>query len=385
MTPASTLSLGLPAARYRAHRAALDAAAAAVFAGGQFILGPQVAAFESEFAAALGLPHCAGVASGTDALELALRACGVEPGSAVLTVPFTATGTVAAIERAGAVPVWVDIDPATGTLDPASLEATVAAYAAAGDRARRAPLRAVLPVHLYGHPADLPALLAIAARHGLRVIEDCAQAHGAALEGRPAGSWGDAAAFSFYPTKNLGAFGDGGAVATRDPEIDRRVRRLREYGWTTRHVSAEPGLNSRLDELQAALLRVLLPHLPAENAARRAAADVYTERLRDSGLALPVTRPGAVHAFHQYVVRAPAREALQAALAARGLPTQVLYPVPAHLQPAYRGRFFAGPAGLPHSEAAARSVLSLPISPHLSPADLEHVAAAVRGALGLPA
>ncbi|MFM1767823.1 MAG: hypothetical protein RJA22_352 [Verrucomicrobiota bacterium] len=380
-SPSPDLALGLPAARYQAHRPAIEAAVAAVFAGGRFILGPQVAAFEAEFAAALGLPHCAAVANGTDAVELALRACGIGPGAAVLTVPFTATGTVAAIERAGARPVWVDIDPVTFTLDPASLEATIAAYQASGEPARQHPLRAVVPVHLYGQPADLPSILAVAARHGLAVIEDCAQAHGAALQGRPVGTWGDAAAFSFYPTKNLGAFGDGGAVALPDPGRDRLVRQLREYGWVERHVSVQPGANSRLDELQAAILRVLLPHLPAENAARTAAARVYDSRLQDTGLVLPVTRPGAVHAFHQYAVRSPARDPLQRALAGHGIPTQVLYPVPLHRQPAYAGRCFSDPNGLPHSEAAARQVLCLPMSPHLPPSDLEAVAAALHAAL----
>lgn len=381
----SSPSSALPPARYRAHQPAIDAAILSVLRGGRFILGPQVAAFEAEFAAVLGLPHAAGVANGTDALELALRACGIGPGAAVFTVPFTATATIAAIERAGATPVWVDIDPDTFTLDPVSLEATIAAYLASGGQARRVPPQAVLPVHLYGQPAALPAIEAVALRHGLRVIEDAAQAHGAAIEGWPVGAWGDAAAFSFYPTKNLGGLGDGGAVVTRDAAVDRQVRLLREYGWNPRHVSVQPGCNSRLDELQAAVLRVLLPHLPAENAARRALAGVYAEQLQGTGLTLPVVRPGADHVFHQYAVRSPRRDALQAALAGRGVPTQVLYPVPLHQQPAYRGRFFAAPAGLPCSEAAAAQVLCLPMSPYLTAGDVAAISREIRLAMGVQA
>lgn len=222
----------------------------------------------------------------------------------------------------------------------------------------------MIPVHLYGQPADLPAILELARRHGLRVIEDCAQAHGARLLDRMTGTWGDLAAFSFYPTKNLGAFGDGGAVATNDPSLAQRVKLLREYGWQSRYLSAIPGLNSRLDELQAGILRVLLQALPEENGRRRELAERYDRLLAGTTLAGPLRRPGSVHVFHQYVVRTPRRDDLKAFLETQGIGTQIHYPVPVHLQPAYQGRLFHRARGLPHTEAAAREILSLPMTPH---------------------
>lgn len=377
----SRLSLSLPAARYRAHRAEITAAVAQVFRSGRFILGSQTAAFEREFAAFIGTACCVGVASGTDALEIALRACGIGSGGAVLTVSHTAVATVSAIERAGAMPVLVDIDPSTFTMDPNRLQATILEYQKHRDAAARPRLKAIIPVHLYGHPADIPAILSIARSHGLRVIEDCAQSHGASLRGRSTGTWGDLAAFSFYPTKNLGAFGDGGAVVTNHPRLAEKVRLLREYGWKIRYVSALPGLNSRLDELQAAMLRVLLKHLPEENMRRRQIAQHYDQLLAPTSLVRPRPPAEVVHAFHQYVVKTSHRETLQESLAARGIPTQVHYPVPIHRQPAYRGRLFIGRPGLPNTERAARQVLSLPISPHLKRKDIATICSAVREAL----
>jgi dTDP-4-amino-4,6-dideoxygalactose transaminase len=365
----------LPAARHEAHRAEIAAAIEAVWRDARFILGPQTEAFEREFAGFLGARHCLGVASGTDALELALRACGIGPGDAVLTVSWTATATVAAIERAGAAVVWVDIDPRTFTLDPAQLEQTITEYQA---RDGGAKLKAVLPVHLYGQPADLPAILAIARKFGLRVIEDCAQAHGAQLLDKQAGTWGDLAAFSFYPTKNLGGFGDGGAVVTGDPGLAERIRLLREYGWQTRFVSVISGFNSRLDELQAAILRVLLPHLAKENARRGAIAAIYQQRLSGTPMLLPQARSDAVHVYHQYVIRTARRDALQDFLRAQGIAAQVHYPMPVHLQPAYHGRCFQSRQGLPHSETAAREVLSLPVSPYLGDSEVEAVCDGLR-------
>lgn len=364
----------LPAARHQAHRAAIAAAVERVFAAGQFILGAESRAFEAEFAQFIGTKHGIGVASGTDALELALRACGIGPGHAVVTVSWTATATVAAIERAGATPVLVDIESDTFTMDPEELEKTLADYP---KEPGRPPLKAILPVHLYGHPADLPAMARLARAHGLRLIEDCAQSHGAALDGRMTGTWGDLAAFSFYPTKNLGAFGDAGAVVTADDALAKRVHRLREYGWEPRQVSAEPGVNSRLDELQAAILRVLLPHLPAENLERQRLARRYDEVLAGTGLHPPPARDNARHAWHQYVIRTGDRDGLKAFLQARGIPTQIHYPVPVHRQPAYAGRLWHSPRGLPRTEAAAREVLSLPMSPHLPGEHIEHVLAAL--------
>jgi dTDP-4-amino-4,6-dideoxygalactose transaminase len=227
----------------------------------------------------------------------------------------------------------------------------------------------------------MPAVLEVARRHELIVIEDCAQAHGAELADRGAGSFGSVAAFSFYPTKNLGALGDGGAVVSPDQALVERVRRLREYGWRERYVSEQTGMNSRLDEIQAAILSVKLRHLEAENASRRRCAEIYQERLADTDLGLPAVRPGARHVWHQFVVRSPRRDRLRQALAEQGIGTLVHYPVPVHLQPAYRGRLALDPAGLAHSEAAAREVLSLPMHGHLAEADAERVAAAVRRGL----
>jgi dTDP-4-amino-4,6-dideoxygalactose transaminase len=374
----------VPAARYQAHKTEIDKAMARVFRSGRFILGEQVAAFEKEFAAFLGANHCIGVGSGTDALELALRACGIGSGDAVLTVAHTAVATVAAIGRAGAFPVLVDIDPATFTMDAAHLERTMREYTNQGRSAMRPRLRAVIPVHLYGHPADMPAVLSLARSHRLRVIEDCAQSHGASLAGKPAGTWGNLAAFSFYPTNNLGAFGDGGAVVTNDSRLGAKVRLLREYGWTaqSRDASRIPGMNSRLDELQAAILRLLLKHLSEENNRRRELAAEYARWLAGAELVLPQTSANAVHVFHQYVVRTPRRERLREALESNGFPAQVHYPVPVHRQPAYRRRVFIPRGGLPNTDAAARQVLSLPISPHFRGGQIKKICDVIRAALG---
>lgn len=361
-----------PKAAYLAQRRAIDAAIARVLRGGRYILGGEVAAFEQEFAAYIGCRHCIGVASGTDALVLALRACGVGSDDYVATVSHTAVATVAAIELAGARPLLVDTDPATYTLDPNELARVFA------DPPGR--IAAVIPVHLYGQPADLDAILPLARRHGAQVVEDCAQCHGAMLGGHRAGSLGDIAAFSFYPTKNLGAIGDGGAIVTDDPALADRVRALREYGWRERYVSDLAGMNSRLDELQSAALRVKLAVLDADNARRQAIAAAYDEGLTGLGLGLPMRRPGATHVFHQYVIRTPRRDALRTALGERGIGSNIHYPVPIHLQPAYRGRVALGPSGLPQSEAAAAEVLSLPLYPQLSEAQIARAVVALRAA-----
>lgn len=343
----------------------LDAAITGVLARGRFILGEEVAAFEQEFAAYCGVTQAVGVGSGTEALHLALAAAGIGPGDEVITVAHTAVATVAAIELTGAQPVLVDIDPVRYTLDPAQLTAALTPRT-----------RAIIPVHLYGCPADLEPILTLARRHGLLVVEDCAQAHGACYQGRRVSGWGDMAAFSFYPTKNLGAYGDGGAVVTNDPQLAERVRLLRQYGWQERYVSHLKGLNSRLDELQAAILRVKLRHLDEWNTARRAMAARYTERLAGSGLGLPVAPPDTEPVYHLYVVRHPHRDALQAHLQARGIGTLVHYPVPVHLQPAYADLGY-GPGCLPATEAAAREVLSLPLYPELGWGELDTVCDAV--------
>lgn len=355
-----------PKANYLAHKQEIDAAIAQVLENGWYILGQQVTAFEKEFAAYLGVAYAVGVASGTDALHLALRACDVGPGDLVFTVSHTAVATVAAIELCGARPVLVDIDPGDFTMDARAL-------ADALKRVRGRP-KAVIPVHLYGHPADMAAIVEIARQHDLRVIEDCAQSHGATYHGKKTGTLGHIAAFSFYPTKNLGALGDGGMVVTDDAELAQRVRLLREYGWKERYVSHIPGLNSRLDEVQAAILRVKLRYLDAENEKRRRLAQEYDTLLAGTGLTLPKARPGVGHVYHQYVIRTRHRDALQVYLQERGTGTLIHYPVPVHLQPAYAGRVTEG-MPLPRTEAVVGSILSLPMYPEL---EIDRVQAVAR-------
>ena len=336
---------------------------------GRYILGPEVASFEERFAEYLGIRHVVGVASGTDALHLALRACGIGAGDAVLTVSHTSVATVAAIEMAGAVPVFVDIDPESYTLDPAALDATLNTLA--GRRGGPVP-KAVIAVHLYGYPADMKAIDAIARRFGLRVIEDCAQAHGARLDGAMVGSFSDISAFSFYPTKNLGAIGDAGAVATADAELAERVRALREYGWRERHRSEMAGVNSRLDELQAAVLSVKLAHLESENARRREIASRYDRRLALPGVVVPAVGSGVLHAYHQYVVRVAERDHLRKLLAEDGIGTLIHYPVPVHRQPAYAERLRLL-CPLPRTEQLIPQIVSLPIFPELVLSEVERV------------
>jgi dTDP-3-amino-3,4,6-trideoxy-alpha-D-glucose transaminase len=360
-------------AAYLALQQEIDAAVAEALDSGWYILGRQVAAFEAEFAAFTHTAGCVGVNSGTDALVLALRACGIGPGDEVITVAHTAVATAAAIRLAGAVPVLVDIEPNTYTLDPQLLEAAITGAT-----------RAVIPVHIYGQAADLPAIQAITQRHGLLLIEDCAQAHGATLQGQPLGSFGDLAAFSFYPTKNLGALGDGGAVVGRDAALLERVRLLHEYGWTpaARYVSQIEGTNSRLDELQAAILRVKLRYLDAQNAARRALASAYAELL-PSAAVRPCERPGAAHVYHLYVVRVAERDRVRRSLDAAGIGTAIHYPVPVHQQPAYGvGIVRCGP--LPVTEQVAGEILSLPMYPTLTVAQITRVADALAHALATP-
>jgi dTDP-4-amino-4,6-dideoxygalactose transaminase len=334
-----------------------------VLESGWYILGPELEAFESAFAEYHGVRHAVGVANGTDAVELALRALGIGHGDEVITVSHTAVATVCAVERTGARPVLVDVDEATYTMDPA------AAAAALTPRTK-----ALLPVHLYGHPADMGPLAELAARHGLALVEDCAQAHGARCDGRRVGTIGHLAAFSFYPTKNLGAYGDAGAVLTDDPGLAQRVRSLRNYGQSRRYHHLEPGQNSRLDELQAALLRVKLAHLDEHNAIRRRLARTYSDRL--SGVITPVSRPGAEHVFHLYVVRHPQRDALMDALGKREVQTLIHYPIPVHLQPAY-AHLGCSAGALPVTERITRQILSLPLYVGLDDGDVGLVASAL--------
>ncbi|HEV2546146.1 MAG TPA: DegT/DnrJ/EryC1/StrS family aminotransferase [Stellaceae bacterium] len=369
---ASAILQSDPGAAYRAQQSEIDAAIARVLARGWYILGEEVAGFERDFARYIGAKHAIGVANGTDALVLALKSLDLGREDYVVTVAHTAVATVAAIELAGVRPLLVDIEPESYVMDATALA-----------RVLKAPpgrIGAIIPVHLYGQAADLAAILPLAREHGIPVIEDCAQCHGARFGERRLGSLGDVGCFSFYPTKNLGALGDGGIVVTADDALAARLRAIREYGWRARYVSDIPGMNSRLDEVQAAVLRVKLPALDAANTRRAAIADAYDRGLAGSGLGLPWRRPGASHVFHQYVVRSLARDRLRDALTARGIGTNIHYPVPIHLQPAYRGRIALDPGGLAESEAAAREVLSLPMYPQLDDGAVAGVIAALRGA-----
>jgi dTDP-4-amino-4,6-dideoxygalactose transaminase len=367
-----------PKASYFAHREEIDTAIARVLESGRYILGNEVAAFEAEFARYLGVREGIGVASGTDALMLALRVCGVGPGDTVITVSHTAVATVAAIELVGAKPILIDVDSQTYTMDPNRLEDLLTHPGVHRSVARP---RAVIPVHLYGHPADMEAIIEVAERSGLIVIEDCAQAHGAAIRARKTGAWGNVAAFSFYPTKNLGGLGDGGALVTDSPHLAARARSMREYGWRERYASEVPGMNTRLDELQATVLRVKLRHLDADNARRQHLARTYDALLAGTDLLSPRTRPDCVHVYHQYVVCSIQRDALRAELRRRGIASAIHYPVPVHNQPAYAGRVPTA-RSLDVTEKIAREVLSLPMYPELSDDDLgtvgEHILAAQR-------
>ncbi len=350
---------------YLAQPAEFDAAIAAVLADGQFVLGERLRTLEAEFAAYCGSTWGVGVGNGTDAIALALRACGVAAGDEVITTSFSAAFTALGICMAGAQPIFADIDPQRFTLDPDELEARLTPRT-----------RAVVPVHLYGQPADMAPILAFARRHGLAVIEDAAQAHGARYRGQRVGSLGDAAAFSFYPTKNLGAFGDAGMVITSDPEIARRLRMLRDGGQSDRYRHELVGVNSRLDELQAAVLLVRLGRLEEANARRRAIAARYAQALAGQGAVTPPwIAPDSEPVYHQFVVRCRLRQRLAAELAARGVGTAIHYPTPIHLQPAFGG---AGRRGeFPAAERAAEEVLSLPVYPELSDAEVAHVAGAL--------
>ena len=371
MTP-PTIPQADPRAGYLARRQAIDDAVARVLQGGTYILGPEVAAFEQAFAAFIGVDHAVSAASGTDALVLGLKALGVGAGDLVATVSHTAVATVAAIELAGAAPVFVDVEPDGFTMDPAALESVLALSPR--------PVKAVAPVHLYGEPAAMDQILAAAANHGALVLEDGSQAHGAALGTRLVGGLGAAAAFSLYPTKNLGAFGDGGVLTTNDADLAVRLRALRQYGWGHGRVSETPGMNSRLDEIQAAVLRVKLGHLHEDNARRRAIARAYDEGLADLELVRPAPRPGATHVYHQYVVRVADRDRVQATLAAHGVGTAIHYPTPVHRQPAYAGRVFIGPTGLAATERLSTTILSLPMFPELGDEAVQRVIEALRAA-----
>ncbi|HEU0079136.1 MAG TPA: DegT/DnrJ/EryC1/StrS family aminotransferase [Longimicrobiaceae bacterium] len=357
------------AAPYEELRSGIDEAVQRVLSGGWYLLGGELRAFEEEYAAFCGARECIGVGNGLDALHLILRAMEIGPGDEVIVPSNTFIASWLAVSQTGATPVPVEPDPRTYNLDPARIEAAVTGRT-----------RAIMAVHLYGQPADMDPIAEVAARHGLRVVEDAAQAQGARYRGRRAGALGDAAAWSFYPGKNLGALGDAGAVTTDDPELAERIRVLRNYGSRVKYVHEVPGVNSRLDEMQAAVLRVKLGRLDEWNARRRAVAEVYDAALDGCGAVLPHVPEWAEPVWHLYVVRTPCRDELQRSLAEQGIGTLVHYPTPPHLQGAYAS-LGMGPGAFPISEQIHREVLSLPIGPHLAVEDARFVADAVRAAL----
>lgn len=353
-------------AQYQRHKQEFRLAMDRVILNNRFINGQEVAEFEQSFASYCKTAYAIGVGSGTDALELALMGLGIGQGDEVITTPHTFIATAEAIALSGATPVFADIDPLTYQIDPAALESKITAKT-----------KAIIPVHLYGHPAPMPEILAIAKKHGLRVIEDVAQAHGATINGQTVGGIGDVGCFSFYPGKNLGAYGDAGAVTTNDSELAARIAKLRDHGRSTKYLHEIVGRNSRLDTLQAALLNVKLKHLPKWTAGRQAAAAYYREKLADLPLTLPAVAEGCEPVYHLYVVRCQDRDGLSAFLKANGIDSGVHYPTPLHLQPAlaYLG-YSAG--DFPRTEEAAANILSLPMFPEITRDQIDYVAATIQ-------
>jgi dTDP-4-amino-4,6-dideoxygalactose transaminase len=353
--------------QYRPLRAQLDAAIAGVLDSGKFILGPEVTALEAEISARLAGRPCVGVANGTDALVIALQALDVGPGDEVITTPYTFYATAEAIARIGATPVFVDIDPETATIDPDAIA-----------RAVTAATKAIIPVDIFGHPADMGPILATAAEYGLAVIQDAAQSFGASDRGSAVGTLGDAVTFSFFPTKNFPGIGDGGMIVARDGLLADRIRRLRFHGSNDKVTFEEVGYNSRLDSLQAAVARVFLPHLDGWNDARRQAAQWY----RDAGLgqymALPVEREGARHVYHLFVARHPRRDEILAALTDAGVGAAVYYGIPMHLQPVFAHLGYAA-GDLPVAEEHAATGLAVPMHPNLTRDEVETVVGVVAG------
>jgi dTDP-4-amino-4,6-dideoxygalactose transaminase len=355
-------------AQYHSIKPEIDAAIAKVLESSQFVLGAEVAAFEEEFAAYCGTAECIALNSGTSALHLALLAAGIGAGDEVITVPFTFIASVAAVAYVGAQAVLVDIDPSSFTLDPTALENVITART-----------RAILPVHLYGQSADMDPIMEVARRRGLVVIEDAAQAHGAMYKGRRVGGIGDVACFSFYPGKNLGAYGEGGAITTSNVEFANRIRMLRDWGQDRKYHHVLRGFNYRMEGFQGAILRVKLRHLEQWTDARRAIAAKYNVLLEGSEVGTPKEMPWARHVYHVYTVRSRDRDGLQSALQAEGVQTGVHYPVPVHLQPAYSDLGYELGA-FPQAEDAAKHVLSLPVYPELSSQAMTDVASAVKKA-----
>jgi len=353
-------------AQYLSLKPEIDLAIARVLEHTQFIQGPEVRSFEAAFAAACGAPHAIGVASGTAAIHLTLVALGIGPDDEVITSAHTFIASAEPILQVGAKPVFADVDPGTGNLDPARLEGAITPRT-----------RALLPVHLYGQPADMPAILEVATRHGLLIVEDAAQAHGALCCGRHVGLWGRAGTFSFYPGKNLGAYGDAGAIITADEDLAARLRMLRDHGRSEKYLHSEHGFGERLDALQAAILAVKLTRLEAWNERRREIAAHYRQALADLPLGLPPEQDGTRHVYHQFPVYTRQRDALQAHLKGAGVGTGIHYPVPLHLQPALAHLGYRQ-GDLPVTEELANTELSLPVYPELTAAQIETIVGAVR-------
>ena len=354
-----------PAAQFQSYQDEIETAVLAVLRSNRYILGAEVEALESEFANYIGTQFAIGVANGTDALELAIRALNIGPGDEVITVSHTAVATVAAIEASGATPVLADVDPIYYTLNPTQLDEVLSPRT-----------KAVIAVHLYGQAADLEAIGQFCATNKLYLIEDVSQAHGARWKGKRLGSIGHIGCFSCYPTKNLGAIGDAGLITTNDPSLGAKVRMLREYGWQQRYISDIVGRNSRLDELQAAILRIKLRHLDADNAKRQQLAVQYSSGIAGGVLQLPTTRKNTEQVFHLYVLRTADRAGLVAHLAANRIQVGIHYPMPVHLQPAYKGRLRTA-TDMSVTERLAGEVLSLPMYPELSPESTLQVIATV--------
>jgi dTDP-4-amino-4,6-dideoxygalactose transaminase len=353
-------------AQYLSIEFEVNSAIMRVLSKGKFILGEECISFEKEFAAYCHVGYGIGVATGTDALLLALRACEIGPGHEVITSAHTAVGTIAAIELTGARPVLVDVDPQTFTLDPVQIPGKISSRT-----------RAIIPVHLYGCPADLTPIIEIAKSRKLFVIEDCAQAHGAFYKNRSVGSWGHLSAFSFYPTKNLGAYGDAGMVLTDNPSLAEKLSLIRQYGWKQRYISEIKGVNSRLDDIQAAILRVKLRHLDDWNQRRQSLAGLYNILLAECGLDLPVVHPYANHVYHQYVIQSHRRDELRSFLARRSIHTGIHYPVPVHLQPAFRNLGY-GLGDFSNTEKLSGQILTLPLYPEMPDHSVEIVCQAIQ-------
>lgn len=341
-------------------------AAQSVIEKGRYILGDEVASFEKEFAEYIGVGYCVGVANGTDAIAIALKALGVNVGDEVITVSHSAVATAAAIEMVGAIPVFADIELDTRCIDPSKIAELISPKT-----------KAVIPVHIYGQPARIKAIVQIAKQYNLKVLEDCAQAHGAKVDGQKVGSFGDAASFSFYPTKNLGAIGDGGAVVTNSAEVYQFVLALRQYGWHKRYISDFSGVNSRLDELQAAFLRISLKELESDNSRRNKIADQYTSAFNDLSIETPKRIQNNYSVFHLYVIESENRDDLARFLGSKGIGTAMHYPQPIHLQPAYKGRI-RGCESLINTELLYKRILSIPMYPELSKTQVSTVIDAVK-------